>query len=224
MIHLLLRKADLIVTHATEGIKVVQDQYPKAVAKTVFLHHPTKNRIEEYIPQPPETDLLIWGNISRYKGVPEFVRFATQHSLKLKTKIIGKCSSQELLEELHKESNEMISIEDRSIPFDELKQEIRRSRFVLVPYAAESILSSGILMDSLSFGAKVIGPAVGSFRDYATEPLLNVYTFHTFDDIQELVDKANEATDIAGYNRFLNAHSWNEFGKKFQNLLQKIIQ
>ena len=42
LIHLLLRKADLIVTHATEGIKVVQDQYPKAVAKTVFLHHPTK--------------------------------------------------------------------------------------------------------------------------------------------------------------------------------------
>ena len=39
-------------------------------------------------------------------------------------------------------------------------------------------------MDSLSFGAKVIGPAVGSFRDYAAEPLLNVYTFHTFDDIQ----------------------------------------
>jgi glycosyltransferase involved in cell wall biosynthesis len=110
------------------------------------------------------------------------------------------------------------------IPFEELKQEIRRSRFVLVPYAAESILSSGILMDSLSFGAKVIGPAVGSFRDYAAEPLLNVYTFHTFDDIQDLVGKANEATDIAGYNRFLNAHSWNEFGKKFQNLLQKIIQ
>ena len=79
-------------------------------------------------------------------------------------------------------------------------------------------------MDSLSFGAKVIGPTVGSFRDYAAEPLLNVYTFHTFDDIQELVGKANEATDIAGYNRFLNAHSWNEFGKKFQNLLQKIIQ
>ncbi len=112
-------------------------------------------------PQPPETDLLIWGNISRYKGVPEFVRFATQHSLKLKTKIIGKCSSQELLEELRKESNEMISIEDRSIPFEELKQEIRRSRFVLVPYAAESILSSGILMDSLSFGAKVIGLLCG---------------------------------------------------------------
>ena len=116
---------------------------------------------------------------------------------------------------------EMISIEDRSIPFEELKQEIRRSRFVLVPYAAESILSSGILMDSLSFGAKVIGPAVGSFRDYAAEPLLNVYIFHTFDDIQELVGKANEATDIAGYNRFLNAHSWNEFGKSFKIYFRK---
>lgn len=136
LIHLLLRKADLIVTHATEGIKVVQDQYPRLIAKTVFLHHPTKNRIEESSSLTNRKPTCwIWGNISRYKGVPEFVRFATQHSLKLKTKIIGKCSSQELLEELRKESNEMISIEDRSIPFEELKQEIRRSRFVLVPYA-----------------------------------------------------------------------------------------
>ena len=66
LIHLLLRKADLIVTHATEGIKVVQDQYPKAVPRTIFLHHPTKNRIEEYMPQPAETDLLIWGNTVSY--------------------------------------------------------------------------------------------------------------------------------------------------------------
>lgn len=189
LIRLLLRKADLIVTHATEGIKVVQDQYPKAVPRTIFLHHPTKNRIEEYMPQPAETDLLIWGNISRYKGVPEFVRFATRHSLKLKTKIIGKCSSTELLEELRTEGNDRISIEDRSIPFDELKQEIRKSRFVLIPYAAESILSSGILMDSLSFGAQVIGPDVGSFKDYAADPLLNVYTFHTFEDIPNLSTK-----------------------------------
>lgn len=199
LIRLLLRKADLIVTHATEGI------------------------IEEYMPQPAETDLLIWGNISRYKGVPEFVRFATRHSLKLKTKIIGKCSSTELLEELRTEGNDRISIEDRSIPFDELKQEIRKSRFVLIPYAAESILSSGILMDSLSFGAQVIGPDVGSFKDYAADPLLNVYTFHTFEDIPNLVNKANKAVNIADYNRFLDTHSWNEFGKEFQNLLLKII-
>lgn len=175
------------------------------------------------MPQPAETDLLIWGNISRYKGVPEFVRFATRHSLKLKTKIIGKCSSTELLEELRTEGNDRISIEDRSIPFDELKQEIRKSRFVLIPYAAESILSSGILMDSLSFGAQVIGPDVGSFKDYAADPLLNVYTFHTFEDIPNLVNKANKAVNIADYNRFLDTHSWNEFGKEFQNLLLKII-
>lgn len=223
LIHLLLRKADLIITHATEGVEVIRDLYPKAVSKTEFLHHPTKNRMEGYVPQQTETDLLIWGNISRYKGVPEFVRFATQHSLKLKTKIIGKCSSKELLEELRTECNDWISIEDRSIPFDELRQEIRKSRFVLIPYAAESILSSGILMDSLSFGAQVIGPNVGSFRDYAADPLLNVYTFHTFEEIPELVNKANKEINIADYNRFLDAHSWKEFGKEFQNLLQKII-
>lgn len=241
LIRLLMRKADLIVTHATEGLAVVYEQCPPAVSKAVFFHHPTKNRLtlpanmaEERSnttnarapkeDSSPQTDLLIWGNISAYKGVPEFVRFATEKQLSLKTRIIGRCSSQELFADISRLANPYITIENRSISFDELSREIQQSRFVLIPYASESILSSGILMDSLSFGAKVIGPSVGSFRDYATEPLVKVYTFDRFEDIPVIFqNNVPVKADPAHYADFLDTHSWETFGKIFTNKLQSIL-
>ena len=225
LIKKLLQQADLIVTHATEGIEVVTGKYPKAVAKTLFLHHPTKNKITPTEPLSVETDLLIWGNISRYKGVVDFMRFAKEQPFNLKTRIIGRCASPELWDEIAPLSMPCVAVENRSLSFDELKQAINKSRFVLIPYASESILSSGILMDSLSLGAKVIGPAVGSFQDYAREPLLKVYTFHTFAEIASIVQhRCNEEANVADYQLFLEAHSWREFGKQFVQELQKLTQ
>lgn len=224
LIKWLVRKADLIVTHATEGIRLIDKQYPKALSKVYFMHHPTKNRITIKQQYRPETDLLIWGNISRYKGVLEFARYLNKQELQLKTKIIGKCNSKTMSDELSSLSNEFVSFENRSISFQELESQIQKSRFVLVPYASESVLSSGILMDSLSFGAKVIGPNVGSFRDYAKEPLLKVYTFNTFDDIAPIIQKADDEVDIEGYHRFLDAHSWKCFGQEFYSHLQHTIK
>lgn len=225
LIRLLLHKADLIVTHASEGMEVIRQQYKAAVPRAIFLHHPTKNQINDIPGQPsPKTDLLIWGNITRYKGILEFVRFATHNQLNLQIKIIGKCNSNELYEELKQYASKYIIIENRSIPFTEVAQEIQSSRFVLIPYAAETILSSGILMDSLSFGAKVIGPDVGSFRDYAHSTFINVYTFSTFKDIPAIVYNKDKAIDLKQYRDFLDEHSWENFGRTFYKELQNLIK
>lgn len=224
--HLLISKSDLIVTHATEGVAVIRNRCRDAESKTLFLHHPTKNRMPAQAAnaQTTDTDLLIWGNISRYKGVAEFIRFANEHSLKLKIKVIGKCSSADLFEELKQQANPYISIENRSIRFDELSKEIQKTRYVLVPYATESVLSSGILMDSLSFGARVIGPNIGSFRDYANEPLLCVHTFDSFSEIAPIANHATRHANPDDYRLFLEKHSWKEFGKAFHYQLQKLTQ
>lgn len=224
MARFMMKHADLIVTHAREGIEVIRGQYPPAVTRTIFLHHPTKNRISNRdIPSNPESDLLIWGTITRYKGVLEFVRFAIRHHWNLRIKIIGRCASVELQEELEQvtKGHPYITFEDRNIPFEELETEIQKARFVLIPYAPESILSSGILMDSLSFGAQVIGPNVGSFKDYAQEPLINVFTFDSFSDIPSIVNQANKPLNINDYRTFLNSHDWNAFGKTFSQLIQQ---
>ena len=101
---------------------------------------------------------------------------------------------------------------------------VGQSRFVLVPYHSDTILSSGILMDSLSFGAKVIGPNVGSFKDYAKNPQLRVYTFDTFDDLASILKKyGDEAIPIDGYERFLNDNDWPHFIQTFCSLLTEKI-
>lgn len=225
LIRALIRSSDLIVTHATEGLDIIRKKYPHAAKKAFFFHHPTKIRMEqpntEYAPD--DTDLLIWGGISHYKRIPDFVLYHRKNQLNLKTKIIGKCSSPELLKDIRKQQNEYISLEDKTIRFEELNKEIRKARFVLVPYAPDSILSSGILMDSLSFGAKVIGPDTGSFRDYADNPDLKVFTFKSFDEIPSIIARNDEKIDREQYIRFLNNHSWEAFGKEFSDLLKKII-
>lgn len=224
LIKLLLHKADLIVTHATEGIEVIRKQHKTAVQHSIFLHHPTKNRISDnWQPLPPETDILIWGNITPYKGVLEFIRFASQNQLTLKIKVIGRCSSNELYNEIKKNASPYTTIENKSIPFSELAQEIQRTRFVLIPYAAETILSSGILMDSLAFGARIIGPHTGSFRDYTDNLLIQVNTFHTFEDIPSICANQEQPINIEGYRTFLNKYNWENFGKIFYKELQKII-
>lgn len=225
MSRFIVKRADLIVTHAREGLEVIRRQRPQSAARAVFLHHPTKNRISfRGAPSAPETDLLVWGTISPYKKVLELVRFAVLRHWGLRIKIIGKCDLEQMREELEEAAKESpcITFENRGIPFAELEAEIRKSKFVLVPYAQESVLSSAVLMDSLSFGARVIGPDAGSFKDYAQEPQVGVYTFGTFSGIPAVVSREYRPLDIGNYKAFLDSHSWNAFGEAFSQLLRRL--
>lgn len=227
LMRLLMRHADLIVTHASEGVSLVRRQCPQAAGRTLFLHHPTKNRLDtvpQASPGEPAADLLVWGSISPYKGVPQFVRHVAEHPCGLRLRVVGRCTSDALWHELQRCATPDISLENRPLTFDELGQEMARARFVLVPYAPDSVLSSGILMDSLSFGARVIGPDVGSFRDYAAEPRLRVYTFSRFDDVARIVQTWPAPADREAYRSFLDQHSWTNFGRRFATLLRQARQ
>lgn len=221
LIKLLMRRARLIVTHAGQGVELMRGQGGRAVERTVFLHHPTKNRLpDEAQPLSVTTDLLIWGTISPYKGVAEFLRHVHSHRWPYRVKVIGRCASAELWAELQSYASPHVTLENRSLTFEELRQEIVAARFVLVPYVADSVLSSAVLMDSLSMGARVIGPEAGSFIDYAAEPLLQVFTFRTFDDLLPLLCQSQPPVDHARYRRFLEAHSSRHFARKLIKLLQ----
>ena len=94
---------------------------------------------------------------------------------------------------------------------------------MLAPYCPDSVLSSGILMDSLSFGSKIIGPEVGSFKDYAREKRLNVYTFHDYEDIEKTV-ACYKTTPISleDYRSFLNENNWEHFGNRIIKLVKSL--
>lgn len=221
---LLIRYASLIITHAQEGVELISRYYPHAAQKVHYFNHPTKNRLDLCHPKSMDSrsyDLLIWGTISKYKGVPEFLQFIKKNHLEdLKVCIIGRCPSKELYGQLVLQQTENIHILNEGPSFEELARYIDDSRFVLIPYHAESILSSGILMDSLSFGAKVIGPAAGSFVDYTQNDRINVYTFKFFEEIPTLIYKyGNVEASSEKYRSFLDEYSWANFADSLVDIL-----
>ena len=218
------QKSDLILTHATEGVKMIEAHYPYAAGKIHFLHHPTKNRLPESLPaEIPEYDILIWGNISPYKGVLEYLSYLKNNPQDLKVCIIGKCSPNSLANEIRQIAPPNVTFICESPSFEELAHYIRKSAFVLAPYCPDSVLSSGILMDSLSFGSKIIGPEVGSFKDYAREKRLNVYTFHDYEDIEKTV-ACYKTTPISfeDYRSFLDENNWKHFGNRIIKLVKSL--
>lgn len=216
------RLSSLIVTHATDGLGIIRDKYPFAVGKAHYMDHPTKNRLSLVCNCPKEYDLLIWGRISQYKGVVEFVDYVKDSRLRnLRICIAGECSSSIICDRLNRNLPDNICWINKSLSFEELGECVSKSRFVLAPYASETVLSSGVLMDSLSYGAKVIGPAVGSFKDYSLNKALNVYLFHTFDDIDAVVEsQKNTEVSAESYAGFLDNHDWNHWAQQLSRLLE----
>ena len=219
---LIAQKADLIVTHAQDGIAIIREKHPYAIHKVHFLHHPTKDRMTDLAPLDKKYDLLIWGAITPYKGVTDFVSYLQKNQpTNLKVCILGKCSSTELYNSLTRDLTENITFIHEKASFEKLGEYIRLSHFVLMPYFSKTILSSGVLMDSLSFGAKIIGPNTGSFKDYAHEPSLNVHTFEGFCDIIPIVNQHKESpVSYENYKRFLAENNWESFAQSFTHLLK----
>lgn len=222
MMYYMAKMSSLIITHAREGIRIVETKYPFAINKAYYLDHPTKNRLDLAEKSEVKYDLLIWGQISKYKGIVEFVNFVSENKINdIRICIVGKCSSDALLEQLKRNLPNNIELINESPSFEELGKYISSANFVLAPYIAETVLSSGMLMDSLSYGAKVIGPNVGSFKDYSKNPQLNVYTFRSYAEVREIVEKEKDVRfSRNGYAQFLDAHDWNHFVINFTDILQ----
>lgn len=217
------RLSNLIVTHAQEGVDLIKERYPFAAGKVYFLHHPTKDRTGlRHFGIASEYDVLIWGHIARYKGVFDFIRLLREKQVTdLRVCVAGGCTD-DTFNELKQLAPPQVTLIHRSLSFEELASYIDKSDFVLAPYFPETVLSSGMLMDSLSYGAKIIGPAIGSFNDYANLPELKVYTFSSFQDILQIVRlHRNEQPDINAYRTFLKNNDWHHFIQSFLTLIKK---
>jgi len=220
---LIAKNSSLIITHSEEGVRLVHDDFPYAARKVHYIDHPTKCRLQlatAASTAKKKYDLLIWGTIARYKGIFEFVDYIRTNKIDhLRICIVGG-ASETVFKDLKAICPDNITLINQRPSFDELADYINQSEFVLCPYAPETILSSGMLMDSLSFGAKVIGPEVGSFKDYASNSLLNVYTFKSFDDISGIVQQhKHDEVSLTNYRRFLEENDWTHYAQKLAKLL-----
>jgi len=226
LFNLMLRKSHLILTHASAGIDFGESLLPGVKRRMIYLPHPVKDRRLKSELQK-KYDVLIWGTISPYKGIDQFLQeLSTNNKLKqFKMLIKGKASDKAYFNKLEKFKNEKIEIRNEFINDDDLAHMIAESKTVLFTYSKDSILSSGVLMDSLGFGANIIGPHVGAFADLAEDGII-----HTFKDLSESISLIEEECSqpvndaSAALDKFLAANSWSAFGKNFGEILKKRVR
>lgn len=219
----MLKYSDIILTHSSEGITYGNEIVTGSEKKIHFFHHPIKDkRLSKKLTK--ENDLLVWGTISPYKGVDKFLEYIYQNKLdkKYKILIVGKITSVEYQKKLDQYKSEKILIENKFIEDALLQELIAKSKHVLFTYSQASILSSGVLMDSLGYGANIIGPNTGAFADLAKEGIINTYT--DFQEMFQIIDEQlNDLSKIIPEKRsnlFLEENSWNKFAENLSILLK----
>lgn len=223
MQRILNRYADHIVTHAL-------DIDLSDANKLMYLPHPSNIGPDAVLlpdePEEPIIDLLIWGSLSPYKGVLEFLQFAENDAClrQLKVHVAGKCMP-EYWEQLKKYSGGNVTLENQFIKEEELANLFRKTRFILFTYNKKSIMSSGVLIDSLAACRKIIAPDCGAFSDLAGQHNF-VQLYKEFSEIS-LLFRAHYHNYKLNYEEvcaFVRQNSWYNMGEKIKTLTQRPLQ
>jgi len=221
----LLKQSDLIITHAKEGLELIP-----GTTRSAYFPHPVRPITSPAITDEiPVYDMIIWGSISPYKGIDSFLEYMRDHDAldRYRILIAGKITTTELqkkFKELRSLSSKLI-VRDEFIPEPELMELINRSRLVVITYQSETVLSSGVLMDSFSQLIPIIGPSTGAFRDLAELGLID-----TFNDFPELLQKieiqlaseTDHKSRIMKMKIFMEEHSWDHFSEQIKHLIKGI--
>lgn len=219
--YLLINYSDSILTHSLDGVRFANILL-KNDKNIEFIHHPLENNTNNINHNlDRDIDILIWGSISPYKGIDTFLEYLhnTQLAKKYNIHIVGKITDSKLAEKLNQYVNNKIVIENEFVSTKRLEELFARTKIVLFTYAGYSTLSSGALMETLSYNNHVIGPNVGAFRDLKEEGLIN-----TFTDFKNLIEKLeggllDEELNNKKLDIFIDKNSWNSFAHWLCNII-----
>lgn len=224
MFKTMMKNADLILTHSNEGIEFAKKKYPKYVHKIEYEIHPIKSKIASEA-LPKKYDFLFWGSIHPYKDIVKFLEFIkTQNVIDAsKILIVGRCYDEDYEKLLRATLNADMVFEDKFYDMAEIAKFAAQSKYVLFTYNANSVLSSGALMDSLRMNAQIIGPNHGAFKDLSNLPVVHV--FDDYEDILTIYNTGSEDQESLeqAMNDFFVANSWSQFGDKIQNYSKNLL-
>lgn len=218
----IIRRSNLLFTHSTEGLDIIKSQKPDANA--FFYHHPfsdTQISMDDFCNRAvyKKYDILIWGAIRPYKGVYEFLSYLRDKNLLslYNIKIVGKIYSNEDRIRLPQIIKDYLNIEleDRSVSTNELQKLTDSAKTVLFTYKDDTVLSSGVLMDTLMNGATIVGSNCGAFKDLGREGI--IFSYKDYSQMMEILDDIitnNKYIDKRLIYDFIQKNSWNNFVKE----------
>lgn len=117
-----------------------------------------------------------------------------------------------LLNKLQLFKKSSIVIENRVHTFEEIFNLIRRAKVVLFTHKSRSVLSSGILMDTISVGGTVLVPHISAFKDMKEENLIHSYNGYNqlFYKLDSIIAE-DENIDFSLKSKFASNNSWSSF-------------
>jgi beta-1,4-mannosyltransferase len=211
----ILHKSDYVITHSREGVQYVRQYNLKNMEKIKYFPHPLEKKFVSFNSNP-SNDILIWGSLIPYKGIDKFLLFLHENNIqfKYKIKLIGKVKPDGYKEVIARLCNENIVLDDRYISEDELKNAVIDSKIVLFTYMGNSVLSSGVLMDTLSYGGRVLAPCVGAFKDAEEDRLIK--TFTNFEELILRIDEVllQKPDNLNTLTMFIEENNWQKFSQK----------
>lgn len=224
MFKTMMKNADLILTHSNEGIEFAKKKYPKYAHKIKYEIHPIKDKLDS-TSKEKKFDFLFWGSIHPYKDIVKFLQFVKTNTAIVSPKIliVGRCYDEEYKKRIRTSLSAEMIFENQFYEMEEIAEFAAQSRFILFTYNADSVLSSGALMDSIRMNADIIGPRHGAFKDLNYLPSIHVYD--TFDDIVSIANNSiqNEADKDNSLTQFLQENSWNKFAKKIKGYTEDLM-
>lgn len=208
IIAVLKRMADVIVTHSDELTL-------RSKKKIYSFHHPVDTYQPLLSPRSFTYDILIWGTVSPYKGISEFIEYAaTSPVLKdLRVLIAGKFNSPEYYAYIDGKKPANFTILNKLLSEEELIDFFAGSRYVLFTYNSSSVLSSASLCKTLSFGKEIIGPYIGSFKELGNQGLL--YNYNSLPALELLLNDLKQGrlkpVDQEQLANYIRHNSWDNF-------------
>jgi beta-1,4-mannosyltransferase len=220
LVRMLERHSDHIVSHSSESdIRYFQ--------KTIFIAHPVNPDFSKLLPAVIDKnlsiDFLIWGSIIPYKGILEFLEFISSNAAfsGFKIHIAGKCNNMQYWNQMNEVKGQNVTLINEFQDDEKLKELFSKTRFILFTYRNESVLSSGVLTDSLVAGKRIIAPDFGAFKDMAANGFASVYS--NFSDIERiyLENQNKHQLDPMKIAQYFSENSWFKMGSKLKELTHR---
>ncbi|MEP7251254.1 MAG: glycosyltransferase [Ginsengibacter sp.] len=215
-----------IIVHSGDAL----NYFIKEKSKTHFLNHPVYTDPPLLLNDDAEikTDVLIWGRITPYKGIHEFIGNYKSNTASFSVDIVGSANAT-YLQTLNKAAaSTNVNITNKFLSNTALAEYFNQSKIIVLPYADSDTFSSGALIHSLSSNKIIIGPAIGNFLDLKKAGACIVYeNFNElFEKINSLLqDEVHYQTElkrlkkgIADYYKF---NTWDNFTEKLLEIIEK---
>lgn len=210
---ILYDSADLVISHSQEAAAFAKG---KAKGHVLYVCHPVKPFHIKAVEITMDSEVLIWGAISPYKGVKEFLCEVRKRNSDMSIHIVGKCNEPLLAESIQELCGKNVLFENRRASFEELAGLIQHTKYVLFPYTGDCVSSSGALIDTIALGGLPVGPNKGAFKDLSQEGVCRVY--QDYDELFSILESSSNI-DKSKIDDFIVKNSWEAFaGFLYKNL------